>query len=368
MADQAQDKTEKPTARRRSKAREEGQVAKSADLGGVAVLTAGMVSLLLFGGFIYQEFGQMMRRVWSQMGSWEMDYSHLVDFSHFLWGRYLVIVAPIWATVFFAAVAANLVQVGWMFNLKLLKPNLSKLNPVEGFKKFANVRMLVELLKNLGKLAVMGGVTYYTLKQEWPNLPQLARLNNEQIMIYIVDVCFKLFWRAVAAMIILALADWVYQKYDFEKNLKMSKQEIKDETKQSEGDPQVKARIRSIQREQARNRMMSSVPESDVVITNPTHLAVALAYRVGEMDAPEVMAKGANKVAEKIKLVAREHDIPIIEDKPLAQALFKSVEVGQVIPAELYEAVAAVLAHVYRMKNRHREILEQQRQRSAGQV
>jgi flagellar biosynthetic protein FlhB len=179
-----------------------------------------------------------------------------------------------------------------------------------------------------------------------------------ETLLYIISVCFTIFWRCMLAMLILAILDWIYQKYDFEKNLKMSKQEVKDEYKQSEGDPQVKSRIRTIQREQARKRMMASVPEADVVITNPTHLAVALAYRLEQMDAPEVVAKGANKIAERIKEIAREHDIPVIEDKPLAQALFKSVEVGQSIPSDLYETVASILAHVFRMKNRHREFLK----------
>jgi flagellar biosynthetic protein FlhB len=158
-------------------------------------------------------------------------------------------------------------------------------------------------------------------------------------------------------MLVLAILDWIYQKMLFEKNLKMSKQDIKDEFKQSEGDPHVKSRIRSLQRAASRKRMMASVPEADVVITNPTHLAVALAYKPGEMDAPQVTAKGANLVAERIKDEARGAGVPIIEDKPLAQALYKMAEVGQTIPYELYEAVAAILAHVYREKNKHEEIL-----------
>lgn len=356
----AQDKTEKPTARRRSKARSDGQTAKSQELGSVAVLTAGMLGLYVFGGYVYDLITNMMRHIWSSMAYLQLDFGGTQDLSAFLWQSYLKAVMPIWAMVFAAAVLANVLQVGFMMTLKKLKPDLKKINPIEGMKKFVSMRMLVELFKNLGKMGVMAGVTYYTLKQEWPNLPQLGGLTVPEILSYIISVCFKLFWRAIAAMFILAILDWAYQKYDFEKNLKMSKQEIKDEFKQTEGDPQVKSRIRSLQREQARGRMMTDVPEADVVLTNPTRLAVALAYKVGEMEAPKVLAKGANKVAEKIKNIARENNVPVIEDKPLAQALYKSVDVGESIPADLYEAVAAVLAHVYRTKNQHRDILARQ--------
>ena len=161
-------------------------------------------------------------------------------------------------------------------------------------------------------------------------------------------------------MLVLALLDWAYQKYDFEKNLKMSKQEIKDEHKQTEGDPQVKSRIRAIQRDQARKRMMGAVPDADVVVTNPTHLAVALLYKMDEMDAPKVVAKGANRIAERIKALATENGVPVIEDKPLAQALYKAVEVGDSIPSDLFEATATILAHVYRMKNQHRQYMRGQ--------
>ncbi|KMY68965.1 hypothetical protein AAU61_05250 [Desulfocarbo indianensis] len=358
MADQgAQEKTEKPTPRRRSKAREQGQVAKSMEISSVAVLMAGIGSLWLFGGFFYERITGLMRHMFQNSGSADLNFLGVVDLSATIWNHFLITVLPVWAAVTLAAIVINLAQVGFLFAPKRIKPDLKKINPIKGFKKFFSLRLLVDLGKNLGKLAVVGGVAYLTVRQEWENLPNLGDLPVSAIVIYILEVCFTIFWRSVLAMVILAVLDWSYQKYDFEKNLKMSKQEIKDEFKQTEGDPQVKSRIRSIQREQVKKRMMSQVPEADVVITNPTHLAVALSYKVGQMDAPTVVAKGANKVAEKIKELAREHNIPIIEDKPLAQALFKAVEVGQSIPGDLYEAVASILAHVYRMKNKHREVL-----------
>jgi flagellar biosynthetic protein FlhB len=353
----AQEKTEKPTARRRRKAREQGQVAKSMEISSVGVLLAGITSLWLFGGFFYDQIAGLMRHMFQSISSSHLDYASLVDLSSMVWSQFLITVLPVWAAVSLVAIVMNLAQVGFLFAPKRIKPDLKKINPINGFKKFFSMRLLVDLMKNVGKLSVVGGVAFLTVRQEWENLPNLGSLPVSAIAIYILQVCFTIFWRTVLAMVILAILDWSYQKWDFEKNLKMSKQEIKDEFKQTEGDPQVKGRIRSIQREQAKKRMMNDVPQADVVITNPTHLAVALSYKVGQMDAPTVVAKGANKVAEKIKAIAKEHNIPIIEDKPLAQALYKAVEVGQSIPGDLYEAVATILAHVYRMKNKHREVL-----------
>jgi len=358
MADQgAQEKTEKPTSRRRGKAREQGQVAKSMEIASVGVLLAGITSLWLFGGFFYDQIVGLMRHMFQNLSGSHLDFASLVDLSSMVWSHFLITVLPVWAAVTLAAIVVNLAQVGFLFAPKRIKPDLKKINPIKGFKKLFSLRLLVDLGKNLGKIAVVGGVAYLTVRQEWDNLPNLGDLPVSVIASYILDVCFTIFWRTAMAMIVLAILDWSYQKWDFEKNLKMSKQEVKDEYKQTEGDPQVKGRIRSIQREQAKHRMMADVPQADVVLTNPTHLAVALSYKVGQMDAPTVVAKGANKVAEKIKAIAKEHNIPIIEDKPLAQALYKAVEVGQAIPGDLYETVATILAHVYRMKNKHREIL-----------
>jgi flagellar biosynthetic protein FlhB len=359
MADKgAQDKTEKPTPRRRQKAREQGQVVKSMEINSVAVLSAGLSVLWVSGGYIYQQITGLMRHMFNGLDKLDMNPTAFTSLGSDLMEYFLSIVAPVWIAVFLISIFINLAQVGFLFAPKRIKPDLKKLNFITGLKKFVSLRMLVDLGKNIGKLVVVGAAAYFTIREEWENLPLLGDMSLIETLLYIISVCFTIFWRCMLAMFILAILDWIYQKYDFEKNLKMSKQEIKDEFKQSEGDPQVKSRIRSIQREQARKRMMASVPEADVVITNPTHLAVALAYRLEQMDAPEVVAKGANKIAERIKEIAREHDIPVIEDKPLAQALFKSVEVGQSIPSDLYEAVASILAHVFRMKNRHREFLK----------
>ena len=359
MADKgAQDKTEKPTPRRRGKAREKGQVAKSQELAGATVLLAGLGSLSLFGQYYYEQISGVMSSIFGQLGQYHLTHENVTGLLTGLAKFAFTIVSPVFLSVCLAAVVANLVQVGFLLALTRLKPDLKKINPLSGFKKFVSMQTFVGLIKNLLKLTVVGAVAYATLAAEWNRVSALSGMDIMPALVYIMDVCFRIFWRCVLALFILAALDWAYQKYEFEKNLKMSKQEVKDEYKQSEGDPQVKARIRSLQREFAKKRMMSSVPEADVVLTNPTHLAVALKYVSMEMDAPTVVAKGANIVAEKIKQAARDAGVPVIEDKPLAQALYKMTEVGQTIPFDLYEAVAAILAHVYRQKNRAREILD----------
>lgn len=354
----AQDKTEKPTPRRRHKSREQGQVAKSQELNSVAVLLAGLGSLWLLGGYIYNNITSLMRHVWSTAGHTHLSFTKIHSMGVDVLAHFLKTVGPVWICVFVAAILINVAQVGFLMAPKRLMPDLKKISPLNGFKRWFSLRTLVEAFKNVGKLLVVATVAYLTVKAEWPNLPKLAGMETAGIMLYIVSVCFDIFLRSVLAMTVLAVLDWAYQKWEFEKNLKMSKQEVKDEYKQTEGDPRVRARIRSVQREQAKKRMMAGVPEADVVITNPVHLALALAYRMGDMEAPEVVAKGASRVAEKIKEIARQHGIPIIEDKPLAQALYKAVEVGQSIPPELFEATATVLAHVYRLKNKHQKVMQ----------
>ncbi len=354
----AQEKTEKPTPRRRSKAREKGQVAKSQEMGSAAVLLSGMATLWLFGGYIYRHLIGMMRHMFTNLDAYNLSEPTVHHLSLELQELFFKVITPIWIVLILAGIAVSILQVGFLLAPQRLKPDLSRINPIKGFQKFFTMRLLVDVGKNLGKVAVVAGAAWYAMDEEWAKLPHLIRLDVPQIVLYILGICFKIFFQCTLAFLVLALLDWAYQKYDFEKNLKMSKQEIKDEHKQTEGDPQVKSRIRSIQREVARKRMMNEVPRADVVITNPTHLAVALRYRLQEMEAPTVVAKGAGKIAERIKAIAKEHDVPIIEDKPLAQVLYKQVEVGQMIPADMYETVATVLAHVYRKKNQHRQFLQ----------
>jgi flagellar biosynthetic protein FlhB len=220
-------------------------------------------------------------------------------------------------------------------------------------KKFVSLKSMVELVKSMFKIVIVGGVAYVIVEKEMHYFPSLMQQSVVDILLFIASVTFKIFFFVCLVLIFLAALDYVYQRWQHEKSLKMTKQEVKDERKQTEGDPKIKARIRSIQLEMAQRRMMEAIPEADVVITNPTHLALAIKFDAKEMIAPTVLAKGSGFIAERIKEVAREHNVPIVEDKPLAQAMFKLVEIGDFIPIELYRAVAEVLAYVYRLKGQY---------------
>jgi flagellar biosynthetic protein FlhB len=241
-------------------------------------------------------------------------------------------------------------QIGFQISTEAMSLKLSKLDPISSMKRFVSLKSLIELGKSIIKILFVGGIAYLVVKSDLKEFPYLVQQEVGQIILFIAKVSLKLFFFVCLAMIVLAILDYIYQRWQYEQDLKMTKQEVKDEFKQTYGDPKVKARIRGVQQEMARRRMMEAVPEADVVITNPTHLAIALKFDAREMIAPRVVAKGAGFVAERIREIAAENQIPIIEEKPLAQALFKMVEIGGYIPAELYRAVAEVLAYVYRLK------------------
>jgi len=345
----SQDKSEKATPKRRRDARKKGNVAKSREIPSVAVLLAGLGTLSLTASSIYTHMTGLMSQTLSQVGLLKLGSGDGTLLFHRAAMTLASVVLPVMLVVTFVAVLTNYVQIGALFTVEPLKPKFDKINPMKGLKNLFSIRTLFEAAKNLMKLIIIGYIAYLTLKGEWDNLPALVNLDTIQILIFILQVAFKVFLRCCLAILILAVLDYAYQKWQYEKNLRMSKQDVKDEFKQREGDPLVKSRIRAIQRKLASQRMMEAVPEADVVVTNPTHLAVALKYISGEMEAPQVVAKGAGLVAERIKQLAEAYGVPIVENKPLAQSLFK-LEVGRIIPVELYQAVAQLLAYVYSLK------------------
>ena len=347
-----QEKTEQATPKKRRDARKKGQVAKSQDATSVAVLLAGLA-------FIWLGLPGMIRKMtaltsWSlsQSGRFSLDCHTIQELSLDCIYKTSSLLLPLFLTVFGMALFINYVQVGFIISSESVQPKLSKIDPVKGFKRLISVRALVELVKNICKISIVGFIVYLTMRGEIDNFIPLADQTVMGILHYITTVTFKIVFRVCLVLIVLAILDYSYQKWEFEKNLRMSRQEVKDEFKQTEGNPLVKSRIKSLQREAARKRMMASVPKADVVITNPTHLAVALTYDQGSMAAPTVVAKGARVLAEKIKEIARENKVPIVENKPLAQVLYVKVDVDEMIPANLYKAVAEVLAFVYRMKGK----------------
>jgi len=248
------------------------------------------------------------------------------------------------------AFLSNFIQVGALFSIEAIKPEWSKIDPVKGWQRLFSFRSVVELIKNVLKMVIVASVAYLVVKGEMNAFVNLMDFAIRDIVGYFARVTFKILLATAWVLVILALLDFLYQKWEYEKGLRMSRQEVREEFKNTEGDPAVKARIRRLQREMARRRMMAEVPKADVVITNPTHLACALKYERGKYIAPQLVAKGAGLLAEKIKEIAEKKGVPIVENKPLAQELYRLVKINEIIPEELYQAVAEVLAYVYSLR------------------
>ncbi|MCK4788040.1 MAG: EscU/YscU/HrcU family type III secretion system export apparatus switch protein, partial [Desulfobacteraceae bacterium] len=262
------------------------------------------------------------------------------------------IVAPVMAAGVIVAALSNFLQVGVMFTLEPVIPKFSKISPLKGLGRLFSKQSFMELFKSVAKLAIVGVIAYWTVKGEMDRFLDLGGMGVAAIALYILKVILKIFLRVCVVMVFLAVLDYAFQKWQFEQQLKMTKHEVKEEFKRSEGDPLIKSRIRRIQLEMARRRMMQEVPKADVVVTNPVRLALAIRYDRAVMNAPEVVAKGSELVAERIKALAKKHDIPIVENKGLAQDLYRMVEIGSEIPSALFQAVAEVLAYVYRLKGK----------------
>lgn len=353
MADEsAEEKTESPSEKRRQDAREKGTVAKSTEINSVLVLLAGILLLRAFGPWMMQQIGAGIVEFIRISSDTSMDLARLVLVTKDAMVLMAKMTLPVALGIMIIGIVANVAQVGFLFTLKPLEPKLEKINPISGFKRLFSMRSLFETVKNIAKLAIIGVVAYITLKNEFDKMLVLSDASVRVIWSFTAAIAFKVVLNIALVLIILAIIDYAYQRYDNEKRLKMTKQELKEEHKQMEGDPQVKSRVRALQREMARRRMMEEVPKATVVVTNPTHLAIALRYEPSETDAPVVIAKGKNLIAQKIKQTAIEHSIPIIEDKPLARSMYDKIEVGLPIPMEFFTAVAEILAYVYRLKNR----------------
>ncbi|MGK7346780.1 MAG: flagellar biosynthesis protein FlhB [Candidatus Nitrospinota bacterium M3_3B_026] len=354
MAEEDKDsKTEEPTEKRLDDTRKKGRTAKSLEVNTVFILT----SALFFFTFFWTDFLESILSLWREYFSAAGEYEVTPDTLHHLLNMTIremfFILAPILFTVAVAGVISNVWQNdGWIFSWDPITPKFNKLNPLTGWKKFLGLEGLNNLVKSLAKLGLVAVAVYYSLFEEWKRVPVLMELPVEQTLQMLGDETFWLMIKVLLALLLIAIADFAYQKYRHHESMKMSKQEVRDERKEREGDPIVKSRIRQKQFEIFRTRMMAGVPEAEVIITNPTHLSVALRYDREKDAAPVLVAKGAGHMALKIREIAKEHDIPIMEDKPLAQTLFKNVEVGEMIPESLYKAVAEILAYVYRLKVR----------------
>ena len=348
----AGEKTEEPTAKKRADARKKGQVARSQEVNSAFVLLIGFFGLKLLWDSIYVSIATYTTYVFSNL-------NQTVDTENILRvfiGIVIVLAKtafPIMVFIMVIGLAVNFFQVGLSFNTESIEFKLDKLNPINGFGRIFSKRSLVELVKSFFKILVIGFFLYRFIHEQILAMPQFMFFDLTTSLALVAEIIFQMAFIVIGVIMIMALLDFGYQKWQTTQDLKMSKQEVKDEMKQTEGDPQIKGKIRQKQRQMAMARMMKEVPKADVIITNPTHYAVALAYEQG-MIAPSVIAKGQDLVAQRIKEIGREARVPIIENKPLARTLFATVEVGDSVPQELYQAVAEVLAYVYRLKHGRR--------------
>ena len=346
------DKTEEPTAKKRADARKKGQVAKSQELNTAFVLLMGFFMLKLLWDSIYLNIAEYTKYILSNPTQ-TVDTETVIQLFIGIIELLAKTSFPIMLAIMFIGLGINFYQVGLHFNTESMEPKLSKLNPINGFGRIFSKRALVEMLKSIFKIIVIGSALYWVLIDHVLSMPQFIFFGLETSLGQIADIIFNMAFKICGIILVLGVLDLAYQKWQTTQDLKMTKQEVKDEFKQSEGDPQIKGKIKQKQRQMAMARMMQEVPKADVIVTNPTHYAVALEYHKG-MVAPRVLAKGQDLVAQRIKEIGRENGVAIVENKPLARALFASTEIGDSVPQELYQAVAEVLAYVYRLKHRRR--------------
>ena len=351
MAQSDPSKTEKATPKKREKTREEGNVAKSQEVPKAFSTLAGIIILYGWAETINDRLGNIMRSCYTYDSSLEMTGKSALKMINTIAYDLAVMLLPIFLFLFFWTAVSMRMQVGHLWSTKVFKPKWERFNPIKGMKNmFLSLQTLVRLVKSIVFAAVIGAAPYLVITDEMDNFILLYNATPEGIAAYMCKLIFKVSLYGVIAMILVAFGDYFYTKWDYEENIKMSKDEVKDEHKQSEGDPKIRSQQRQKMMEMSQKRMMQDVPQADVVITNPTHIAVALKYDAREAPAPIVIAMGADNIAQKIKEIAAEHNIPLRENVPLARALYKSVNVGDQIPEDLYKAVASILASLSKFK------------------
>jgi len=350
---QGQEKTEVPTEKKRRESREEGQVAFSKELSSAALLAGIVLTLVATSPIILDAMRQLMSQIFRDLAqSEELSIDSIFTLSGEILSIILPAFAPFAAVIIFVGIFASVLQVGVLFTFKAIAPKFNKISPLTGLKRLFSSQSLADFLKSMAKLIIVGFVGYLTYIDKITELNGLSVSTPESILIYNFTVVAEVAGKIVLALVAIAIFDYFYQRWHHEQQLMMTKQEVKDETKQTEGDPLLKARIRQIQREMSNARMMQEVPKADAVIVNPTHFSVAILYDRDVMTAPEVIAKGADHLALRMRTVARENNVPILERPELARDLYANVEIGDDIPERFYKAIAEILAFVYRLRKR----------------
>ena len=350
------DRTEAPTPRRLAEARQHGQIAKSADLTAALGLLGGLLCLRWFGPGVVSSLMSLLRENLGEREASEVGRIDVIPVMMSIFTTGLAAIGPIVAMLLVVALIANLMQVGWLFTWDPLMPKLNKLNPVSGLGRILSSRSVVQLAINLVKMLVIGSVAWSAIRGRGGEIMAALDVEGGGLMTLIATIVFDVGIRMGLAMLAIALIDYIWQKWRFIRDMRMTKQDVKEEMRRMEGDPIIKQRRRRMQLAATLQKIRSTVPKADVVVTNPTHLAIAIGYDAETMGAPRVLAKGQDYIAAKIREVAALHRIPIIERKPLAQALYKTVEVGQEIPEQFYKAIAEILAYVYEISGKARKM------------
>ncbi|MBI9011935.1 MAG: flagellar biosynthesis protein FlhB [Clostridiales bacterium] len=350
----SEEKTEEATPKKKRDARKKGQVAQSKDVGGALIMIIVILTIQITSGWFTNQFITIYHITSDQITNADALYNpvNLNNLFGEILLRSILIITPILAAALVTGVLSSYMQIGVMFSLEAIKPKLNKLSPISGFKRMFSMKSLVELAKAVAKGTILVYLVYDYLIDRIDTIIGCYRLDIMEFIVLMWDFIVAITLRSAIFLLIVAFADLAFKRWQHNKDLKMSKKEIKDEYKQSEGDPMLKGKIREKQRAMAMSRMMQDVPDADVVITNPTHYAVAVSYNLNEGGSPRVVAKGQNLIAQNIKRIATENDVVIVENKPLARALFSGAEVGDFIPIDLYQAVAEVLAYVYSLKDK----------------
>jgi len=346
-----EEKTEAPTPKKKKEATEKGQVAKSQDVNSALILLSGVLLMLFLGGSMMMRMRDTMGMICKNLYYENFDVDTCVGLLMDISIKNLKGVLPIMGGFMVVGAIASYSQVGFVFSRKALIPEFKKINPLSGVKNLFSKKSLIKTVMSLVKLSIMSGIAYVSIRKDLEPLMELVSMRTEAIFSSASGLIFGITLKIAIILLILALLDFVYQRWQHSKDLMMSKNEVKQEAKQTDGDPLIKARIKSTQREMSRKRMMQAIPDADVIVTNPTHYAVALKYDAATMDAPKVIGKGVDLIALKIREVAAKHDIPIVEDRILARVLYSTIEIDSDVPPKLYQAVAKVLSYVYQLRN-----------------
>jgi flagellar biosynthesis protein FlhB len=345
-------KTEEPTSKRLSEAREKGQIPVSREVGHWFIFSSIIVILAFFAPAIGENLVNSLRVFFEMPGQINVGDRGLQNILGHVFVEVGFAVIVIFILLMFAAIVGTMIQTGFFAATESLNPDFSRVSPMQGFKRMFSGTALFELFKSLVKMIVVGFVCYVFLMPSFEQMELFTGKNMAEVAQAIGDETFGLLLNLMVVITIIAITDFLYQRYSFMKKMRMTKQEVRDEFKQSEGDPMIKMRLRQVRMEKSRKRMMAQVPKADVIITNPTHYAIALQYTPGKMNAPMVLAKGMDKVAERIRNVATENDIPLVANPPLARALYQTTEVDQEIQAQHYQAVAEIISYVYKIKRK----------------